>query len=90
MAERLRLAVIGVGHLGRHHARIASTLEGAELVAVVDTNAERAAAAASATGAPARADYRDIIDTVDAVTIAVPMMSASGIVLRASIVSPAT
>jgi predicted dehydrogenase len=72
MSDPLRLAVIGVGHLGRHHARIASALEGAELVAVVDTNAERAAAAASATGVPARSDYRDIIDTVDAVTIAVP------------------
>ncbi len=72
MGERVRLAVIGVGHLGRHHARIASTLEGVELVAVVDTDEARAAAAATATGAPARQDYRDIIGAVDAVTIAVP------------------
>ena len=72
MPDRVRLAVIGVGHLGRHHARIASTLEGAELVAVVDTNDERAQAASSATGAPAVADYRDIIERVDAVCIAVP------------------
>ena len=34
----LRVAVIGVGHLGRHHARILSSLPGVELVAVVDTN----------------------------------------------------
>lgn len=72
MADRLRVAVIGVGHLGRHHARIVSSLEGAELTAVVDTNEERAAAAAAATGAPAHGDYRDIIGQVDAVTIAVP------------------
>jgi predicted dehydrogenase len=72
VADRVRVAVVGVGHLGRHHARIASTLEGAELVAVVDTNAERAAAASTATGAPARADLREIIGEVDAVTIAVP------------------
>ena len=72
MADKVRLGVVGVGHLGRHHARIASTLEGAELVAVVDTNAERAAAASTATGAPARAGFRDIIGEVDAVTIAVP------------------
>jgi predicted dehydrogenase len=72
MADRVRLAVIGVGHLGRHHARIAGTLEGAELVAVVDTNEERASAASTATGAPARSDYRDVIGHVDAVTIAVP------------------
>ena len=31
MAERLRVAVIGVGHLGRHHARILSGLDGVEL-----------------------------------------------------------
>ena len=71
-AERLRVAVIGVGHLGRHHARILSTLEGVELVAVVDTNAERAAAAAAATGAPAIADFREVIERVDGVSIAVP------------------
>ena len=34
----LRVAVIGVGHLGKHHARILSALPGVELVAVVDTN----------------------------------------------------
>jgi predicted dehydrogenase len=70
--ERVRVAAIGVGHLGRHHARILSSLEGAELVAVVDTNAERAAAAAAITGAPAVADFRQIMDRVDAVSIAVP------------------
>ena len=72
LSERVRVAVIGVGHLGRHHARILSGLEGAELVAVVDTDAERAAAAATATGASACADFREIFDQVDAVTIAVP------------------
>ena len=72
MADRVRLAVIGVGHLGRHHARIASTLEGAELVAVVDTDRERASAASTATGAPAMADYHGVIGKVDAVSIAVP------------------
>jgi predicted dehydrogenase len=71
-ADRIRVAVIGVGHLGRHHARILSSLEGADLVAVVDTNPERAAAAAATTGAPAVADCRAIADQVDAVTIAVP------------------
>ncbi len=71
-ANRIRAAVIGVGYLGRHHARILATLEDVELVAVVDTNAERAAAAANATGAPAYGDFRDVFTGVDAVTIAVP------------------
>ena len=44
----LRIAVIGVGHLGKHHARILSSLPGAQLVAVVDTNRSRAAEIASA------------------------------------------
>ena len=63
---------VRVGHLGRHHARILSGLEGAELGGVVHTNPERAAAAAATTGARAHADYREIADQVDAVTIAVP------------------
>lgn len=70
--DRVRAAVIGVGHLGRHHARILSTLEGVELVAVVDTHAERASSISASTGAPALADYRDVLDRVDAVSIAVP------------------
>ena len=70
--EALRVAVIGVGHLGRHHARILSSLEGAELVAVVDTAAERADEAASASGARALTDYRELLGKVDAVTVAVP------------------
>jgi predicted dehydrogenase len=69
---RLRVAVVGVGHLGKHHARLLAGIDGAELVAVVDTNADRAAEAASATGARALSDVRDVPVDVDAVTIAVP------------------
>src|SRR5207247_7578266 len=68
----LRIAVIGVGYLGRHHARILSTLPGVELVAVVDTNRPRAEEMAAANGTRALTDYRDVIGQVDAVTIAVP------------------
>jgi predicted dehydrogenase len=70
--EPVRVAVVGVGHLGRHHARILSALDGAQLVAVVDTTAERAADAAAATGARALTDFRDLLGQVDAVTVAVP------------------
>jgi predicted dehydrogenase len=68
----LRVAVIGVGHLGRHHARILSSLPGATLVGVVDTKADRAAEIATACGSQPFADYRDLIGQVDAVSIAVP------------------
>ena len=72
MPDPIRTAVIGIGHLGRHHARIVAGLDGARLTAVVDTIEERAAAAAAATGARAFSDYRAIVGEVDAVTIAVP------------------
>ena len=68
----LRIAVIGVGHLGKHHARILSSLPGVELVAVVDTNRPRAEEIAAAHNTHAAFDYRDIIGRVDAVTLAVP------------------
>ena len=70
--ERLRTAVIGIGHLGRHHARLLAAMDDATLVAVVDRVAEKAADAAAATGARACTDYRDVMDDVDAVVVAVP------------------
>ncbi|MEP6916597.1 MAG: Gfo/Idh/MocA family oxidoreductase [Acidobacteriota bacterium] len=71
-SEPLRIAVIGVGHLGRHHARILYTMEGARLVAVADIDAERAAAAAASSGARAVSDFQELLTEVDAVTVAVP------------------
>jgi predicted dehydrogenase len=68
----VRIAVIGVGHLGTHHARLLAGIDGAELAAIVDTRPERAAAAAEATGARALTDYRELFGQVDAVTVAVP------------------
>jgi predicted dehydrogenase len=68
----LRIAVVGAGHHGKHHARILSSLPDAQLVAVVDTNRDRAAEVAAATGADPVFDARKIMDRVDAVTIAVP------------------
>jgi predicted dehydrogenase len=68
----LRIAVIGVGYLGRHHARILSDLPGVELVAVVDTNRARAEEIAEARKTHPLFDYREVVGQVDAVTIAVP------------------
>ena len=72
MNTPLRLGVVGVGHLGRHHARLLSDLPGATLVAVVDLQIDRARAAAAAAGARVETDLNAIVDAVDAVTIAVP------------------
>jgi predicted dehydrogenase len=64
--------VIGVGHLGRHHARILSTLDGVTLTAVVDKIPDRAAEIAASTGSIALTDSAEILGRVDAVTVAVP------------------
>jgi predicted dehydrogenase len=75
----LRAAVVGVGHLGRHHARILSSIEGATLTAVVDTNEARAAEIAAGVGASAFTHARDILDHVDLVSIATPTGTHAGI-----------
>lgn len=69
--KRPRLAVVGVGHLGKHHARLLRELE-CELVAVVDSDEAARNAAAAAHGVPAVADYRELIGRVDAVSVVVP------------------
>jgi predicted dehydrogenase len=72
MRSPLRLGVVGVGHLGRHHARILAGLEGVRLVAVADARADQARAIAEPLGAEAFDDPRALLDRVDAVSIAVP------------------
>ncbi|WP_339733728.1 Gfo/Idh/MocA family oxidoreductase [uncultured Gimesia sp.] len=68
----MNVAVVGVGALGRHHARILAGLEGVNLVAVADTNPEQGQAVAEQHGSRWVADYRDLFDEIDAVSLAVP------------------
>jgi predicted dehydrogenase len=68
----LRVAVVGVGHLGRHHARILSGLPGVRLSGVLDVNRQRAREIAAAFSTEALTDPGQLPDAVDAVTIAVP------------------
>lgn len=68
----LRMAVIGVGALGRHHARILAQLPEVKLVAVVDPNEGQGRKVAESAGTQWVADHRSLIDEIDAVTIAVP------------------
>ena len=69
---KLRMAVVGVGHLGQHHARILSGLPGVELVGVADSSARQCAKVAAQCGVPAFESYDALISQVDAATIAVP------------------
>ena len=76
-----RIAVVGVGHFGRHHARVLSTLPGVRLEAVVDIDADRAAAVAVETGAAPETDLTALDGRVDAVTLAVPTVSHHAVAL---------
>jgi len=68
----LRVAVVGAGYLGQHHARIYSELPETELVGVVDIDEERAREVALRYGSRAYRDYREILGDADALSIVVP------------------
>ena len=72
MATPLRVAVIGVGRMGRHHARIYSQLESAELVAIVDKDIDRAREIANEFGGTPVSRLSDYPGDIDAATVAVP------------------
>ncbi|MGZ8844322.1 MAG: Gfo/Idh/MocA family oxidoreductase, partial [Pyrinomonadaceae bacterium] len=74
----LRTAVIGVGHLGRQHARIHATLAAehlSEFVAVCDIDEPRARTIADEWKTDSLTDWRTLIGKVDAVSLAVPTES---------------
>ena len=77
MMKTVRIGVIGVGHLGQHHARLLASMDGVELVGVCDVNRARADEIGTKFGAPAFSDSRELLGRVDAVTVAVPTVCTS-------------
>ena len=76
MSTALRIAVVGVGHLGQHHARLLASMDGVQLVGIVDTKPGRAGEIASKLGVPSFTHLGELpLDGLDAVTIAVPTVS---------------
>ena len=69
--EPLAAGVIGVGSMGKHHARVYGELPSAELVGVADADAERAEAVAAEHGTRA-AERSALLDAADVVSVAVP------------------
>jgi predicted dehydrogenase len=69
---KVAAAVVGVGYLGKYHAEKYAATEKAQLVAVVDVNADRASEIAGGLGIEALTDYRDLFGRVQCVSIAVP------------------
>ena len=68
---RPRIAVVGIGHLGKHHMRLLRDLD-CELVGVADPSEEARKFAADTYGLATHADYRELADVVDAVSVVVP------------------
>jgi predicted dehydrogenase len=69
---RLPVAVVGVGHLGKEHARILASLPQVELVGVVDARPAQAEQVAQRCGTTAYTDYRRLLRRVAAAVVAVP------------------
>jgi len=74
-SARTRVAVVGVGHLGRFHAEKVALIPDAELVAVVDIDPARAKEIAEKHGCEALTDHRALAGRVDAASVAVPTVA---------------
>ena len=83
MNARLPVGVIGVGSLGRHHARHLASFHGVNLVGVHDLDTARALSVAAEAGCAAFTDVDDLLKQVRAVTIAVPTPAHVDVGLRA-------
>ncbi len=73
--KKLRAAVIGSGHMGRHHVRVYSEMPETELIAVVDADIERADELAKKFHSRSASDFNEIIDEIDIASIAVPTVN---------------
>ncbi len=72
MTRPTRVAVVGAGRMGGHHARIYREMPEAELVAVVDISADNARKLAEAYGARSLTRIEELPDNVEAVSVAAP------------------
>lgn len=77
--QKVRVGVVGVGHLGQHHARVYSELPNCELVGVVDIDRKQAEKLARTYKCAAHTDYKQLLDKVDACSIVVPTVNHYGI-----------
>jgi predicted dehydrogenase len=85
VSSPVRLAVVGVGHLGRHHARVAASLPGVALVGIHDHNAGRADEVAREFGLRILPDLEAVAREAEAAVVATPTVShasVSGLLLE--------
>jgi predicted dehydrogenase len=70
--KKIRVAIVGAGHMGRLHAQKFAARADVELVAVVDADGARAQALAAEQRCAASTDFRQVLDKADAVIVAAP------------------
>ena len=68
----VRVGVVGVGHLGKEHARVYSGMSGVDLVGVADADEKQARRVAGKCKTRAYTSHQDLIGHVDALSVAVP------------------
>ena len=88
--QRVPVGVVGVGALGRHHARHLATMDGVKLVGVYDVDLARAAETAATFDCRAFSSCAELLSHVAAVTVAVSTLHhhAVGLELASDRVSP--
>src|SRR6266576_1057617 len=70
--KKLRVGVVGVGHIGSNHARLYAEIPSAEFTAVYDVEPSRSRTIASKFGAASAKSLDDFIGMVDAASVATP------------------
>lgn len=70
--EKVKVGVIGVGALGRHHARLYKASPNAEMIGIFDVSAENAAKVSQEFDIPVYSDWRQLAEKCDALSVAVP------------------
>jgi predicted dehydrogenase len=72
MNDFIRAGIVGVGSIGKNHARIYSELPGVKFSAILDTNRETADAISRERGVPVATTLEEFASLTDAVTVATP------------------
>ncbi|OQA16540.1 MAG: putative oxidoreductase YceM [bacterium ADurb.Bin363] len=70
--KKLRVGVVGIGHMGQHHARVYKEMSNVEVTALADNDENTLLEVADRLGINSYSDYKELFDKVDAVSIVVP------------------
>ncbi len=73
--NKLRVGVVGVGHIGTNHARLYAGVENGEFTAIYDTDGAKAEQVAREFGTTAASSLQDFATRIDAASIATPTSS---------------